>query len=218
MQYYLNDHLRPTYDLDFITSLDSNSFYKLLKEELDKCKSDLSFVIKEYQSIDASKDYFYNTIHIVINVMYKGNFYHELIMDGISVSFYKDIDTCCYMGPKLFGNNLEFIGVKIEYVMAEKIIAITNELVRPYKHLIDVYSLIKKDIDLDLLKKYLKLISESDNLARARFNLDKSDDQYLIKDNKKFNGGYILPCLQAGYNLCFEEIKEEVNEWLKNNL
>ena len=218
MQYYLNDNLRPTRDLDLITYLDSDSFYKLLKDELDKYEGNLSFNIKEYYESKASKSYFYNIINLRIDVMYKGNHYHELLIDGISVDFYDKIDSCDYQGLKAINNDFRFKGVKVEYVMAEKIMAITNELVRPYKHLIDVYSIIQRDIDLDLLKKYLNIILEYDNRVRAELNFEKQDYKYLINDNKVFSGNYILPCLQAGYNLRFEKIKEEVNDWLKNNL
>ena len=216
MQYYLNDNLRPTRDIDLITYLDSDLFYKLLNEELNKYKGNLSFKIKEYYKDDASKSYFYNIINIRIDVMYKDNIYHELLIDGISVDFYDKIDTYIYQGPK--ASNISFKGVKAEYVMAEKIIAITNELARPYKHLIDVYTLIKKDIDLVSLKKYLNIITGHDNKVRARLNLETVNYKYLIKDDKVFTGNYILPCLQAGYNIMFEDIKEEVNEWLINNL
>ena len=218
MQYYLNDNLRPTRDLDLITYLDSDSFYKLLKDELDKYEGNLSFNIKEYYKSEVSKSYFYNIINLRIDVMYKGNHYHELLIDGISVDFYDKIDSCDYQGLKAINNDFRFKGVKVEYVMAEKIMAITNELVRPYKHLIDVYSIIQRDIDLDLLKKYLNIILEYDNRVRAELNFEKQDYKYLINDNKVFSGNYILPCLQAGYNLRFEKIKEEVNDWLKNNL
>lgn len=218
MQYYLNDNLRPTRDLDIITSLDGDLFYESLKKELDNYKGSLSFRIKEYFKSEASRDYYYNIINIRVDVIYKDEIYHELLIDGISADFYDKIDTCIYQGPKVLGSDLEFRGVKAEYVMAEKIVAITNELTRPYKHLIDVYTFIKQDVDVDLLKKYLDIILEYDNKVRVGFNLNKRENKYLIKANKVFSGDYILPCLQAGYNLWFADIKEEVNEWLINNL
>jgi len=96
--------------------------------------------------------------------------------------------------------------------MAEKVIAITNELVRPYKHLIDLYGLMKADINYSLLKKYLKLINDNDN----KYRKEKRDLILEIREDKKFLGNYLLTCLQAGYQITLEEMKKEINDWLKS--
>ena len=102
--------------------------------------------------------------------------------------------------------------------MAEKVIASTNDLVRPYKHLVDLYSLIHIDFNLSLLKKYLNDIIAKDNIVRERFNKPQFNNNFAVRGEKEFEESYVLPLLQAGYNLPFEEVKDVVDKWLKENL
>ena len=216
-QYYLKDNNRPTRDFDIITNLDSDELHKRLEEIIDNYQGNLSFKIKEYEYYPKSSSYYYDTINIRIDVLNNNEQYHKLLIDAIISPIFDVVDSIYYKMP-LFFSDTSFKGVRIEYVMAEKIIAITNELKRPYKHLVDVYSLSKLDLDLDILKKYLDIILSYDNEARQLFGIDTKKYEYYIKDDKKFSGFYALPSLQAGYNISFDSMKEEVNNWLKENL
>ena len=218
MQYYLKDNNRPTRDFDIITNLNNDELYKRLEEIIDKYQGSLSFKIKEYEYYPKSSSYYYDTINIRIDVLYNNNNYHELLIDVIINPIFDVIDYIDYKAPLFFGENASFKGVRIEYVMAEKIMAITNELSRPYKHLVDVYSLSKLNLNIDILKKYLDIILSYDNETRHLFGKNIIKYEYYIKDDKPFSGFYALPSLQAGYNISFECMKEEVNNWLKENL
>ena len=217
-QYYLGENYRQIKDLDIITNLDGDLLYQKLLKVLATYQGDVSFKISEYKKIDASKVFYYDLINLKVEVLYQNNHYHDLLIDITLSPIYNKVDHVLYEGPKFIEDSFNFEGVNIEYVMAEKIIAITNELSRPYKHLIDVYSLIYKDIDINLLKKYLNIIITLDNEIRIKNGLEVKDYKYIIDDRKVFTGNYILPCLQAGYNISFSSMKQEVNEWLKNSL
>ena len=218
MQYYLKDNNRPTRDFDIITSLDNDELHKRLDEIINNYQGELSFNIKEYEYYPKSNGFYYDTINIRIDVLHNKKYYHELLIDGIISPIFDLVDTIDYKAPLYFVEYASFKGVRIEYVMAEKIMAITNELKRPYKHLVDVYSLIKLNIDLDILKKYLDIILTYDNETRCLFGKDVKKYEYYIKDDKSFSGFYALPSLQAGYNISFDSMKEEVNNWLKEYL
>lgn len=218
MQYYLENNNRPTRDFDIITNLDNKELYKRLEDTINSYRGNLSFKIKEYEYTLKSKSFYYDTINIRIDVFNNNEHYHELLIDGIISPIYERIDIIDYKAPLFLFDNLTFKGVRIEYVMAEKIMALTNELKRPYKHLVDVYSLSKLNLDIDILKRYLDIILSYDNNARESFGVYKKEYEYHIKDDKSFIGFYSLPSLQAGYNISFDSMKEEVNNWLKENL
>ena len=212
--YYLKDHARETCDIDIIIGEDSDSFYKKLGELLNVCKMDFSFFITKYEKIPPSDKFYYDEFYFEIEVKYKGEVYDIITIDGVVSPIFKETNGLLYQAPKIIKNGFSFFGVELEYILAEKIIAITNELSRPYKHLVDVYSMINVNINIDLLKKYLLLINQMDNEKRLVFNKEIKDNNFYINDNKEFIGSFILAELNAGYNISFTEMKEEINNWL----
>ena len=84
--------------------------------------------------------------------------------------------------------------------------------------MIDVYSIIQTKVDVPLLQYYLAKIIESDDRQRLRLGKEIHGYQFRIKDDKRFVSNYIMPMIQAGYNITFEEVKSEVNQWLAENL
>ena len=217
-QYFLDDKARPTIDLDIIIPIDSDTFYQQFEKGLS-LDNQLSIKIIQYTKRSADQRYYYDTFDIDLELFYKGELYSKLTIDGISnKDIYNGIDSVIYQGPEIIAQGFAFNGVPIEYVMAEKIVAVTNELVRPYKHLVDLYGLINIDINLELLKKCLNLIEENDNKARVKLNKPIEDYTYQIKADKQFAGGYFFTALQAGYNTPLEEMVDAVNNWLSKNV
>ena len=216
-QYYLKDKARPTKDLDIIIPGDINGFYQSLEKFLNKDKGPLTFKISDFSIDPSDEKYYYDIFNIEIDVLYKNEKHDQLVIDGIASPIFKEIEPVQYKGPAIITPDFEFNGVPIEYVAAEKIIAVTNELKRPYKHLVDLYSLIHTDLDIKLTKKFVKLINEHDNQMRVKLNKPTRND-YLIKDDKVFADNYLFPLLQAGYQIDLSEMKKEINHWLENNL
>ena len=96
--------------------------------------------------------------------------------------------------------------------------AISNELLRPFKHLVDVYSLIHTDIDIKILNNYLSLIKENDDKVRKNLNIDINDFSYQIKENKPFVGNFTFTALQSGQIISLNEMIDAVNKWLEINI
>lgn len=217
--YYLKDKARATNDLDVIIRDSSDVFYQKLIHALSKINNGLSFKVVHYSKYSADSKYYYDIFNIELMVFYQDKEWMDLTIDGISNPFiYDSIQPISYQIPEIIAPNASFQGVPVEYVLAEKIIAITNELIRPYKHLVDVYSIIHTQIDISLLKKYLNKIIESDNSVRKRLNIEIKPYTFFIKEDKSFASSYIFSTLQAGYTLTFDEMKNEVNTWMKANL
>ena len=211
LQYYLGENARPTYDLDIITNLDRDIFFRELENYLNNMKGNLIFKIRKYAKMDADLNYYYDTFNIEIEPYLDGKLLKPFLLDGMSCSLYDNINYHLYKAPKYLVK--EFKGVEIEYVMAEKIIAVTGPLHRPVKHMIDVYSLINTSIDIDKLKKYLDIILDYEKDRREIKN-----NRYEITENQKFLGNYVMDAISAGYNITFEEMKNKVNKWMKENL
>ena len=217
--YYLKDKARATNDLDIIIKEDSDVFYQKLIHALSKINNGLAFKVAHYSHYPADKKYYYDIFNIELVVLYQDKEWMNLTIDGISNSFiYNNIQPLTYQIPEVIAPHSFFKGTPIAYVLAEKIIAITNELARPCKHLVDVYSLIHTHIDIPLLKNYLALIIDNDNRVRKNLGIDIQPYSYQIKDHKTFVSSYIFSALQAGYTLTFDEMKNEVNAWMKTNL
>jgi len=210
--YYLKEHVRVTHDADIIITGDIEKFYVEIQELISNYNGPFEFIINYYEHKLPDNNYYYETFNIQIEVKYQNEHYGQIIIDGITNSVFDEKDKINYPGPSIISEGFRFEGVPIEYVMAEKVIAITNELVRPYKHLIDLYGLMKADINYSLLKKYLKLINDNDN----KYRKEKRDLILEIREDKKFLGNYLLTCLQAGYQITLEEMKKEINDWLKS--
>ena len=219
LQYYLKDKARVTHDIDRLTIDDGESFLNKVKDALKDIKGPLTYVVKEFRKEPANEHYYYDTFTIVITALNNGEPYSELAIDGVTnKQIYEHIIPKTYKGPSLVDETLSFKGVPIEFEVASKIIAITNELERPYKHLVDAYSLIHINMCIGLVKEYLDLIINSDNQIRSKYGKEINNYVFKVRDDKRFIGTKVLPSLQAGYVLSFEEIKDEVNKWMEDNL
>ena len=215
LNYYLKDKVRPTHDLDIIIDQDPDLFFEEIKKYLSKINN---IKIIEYIKTPADRIYYYDTFSIELEVSINGEKIKTSI-DGIyNHGIYQSVDTITYDGPEFIKDNLQFQGVHIEYVLAEKIMAISNELLRPFKHLVDVYSLIHTDIDTKLLNNYLSLIKENDDKVRKNLNIDINDFSYQIKENKPFVGNFTFTAFQSGQIISLNEMIDAVNKWLEINI
>ena len=217
LQYYLKDNARPTHDIDIIIPNNPDSFKEALEKELSEINGPLVFRIVNYSYKPADVVYYYDTFSFDIEVYYKGNKYSAFVLDGVVSSIFNNINPVQYKGPSIITNDFIFNGVPVEYICAEKIIAVTSELNRPFKHLVDLYSLTKLDLNIPLLKSYLEMIIDNDNQIRSKLN-KPTQTSFIVKDDKQFAGSYIFPLLEAGYNIPLEKTKLEINNWLSDNL
>lgn len=218
-QYHLKERARFTYDLDIIIKDDVDIFVKKLEDRLSLIDDTLKFKIVSIKKVPANDNYYYDTFNVEISVFNDNKEPIEVHIDGIvNPSFFEKITGIAYKIPEIIAPDMSFKGAPIEYVMAEKVMAVTNELIRPYKHLVDLYSIIHLNIDVDLLKTCLDMILEHDNKAREKLNKPIARYMYQIKEDKHFIGGYIFTALQAGYNIDLKMMIDEVNKWLEGNL
>ena len=215
-QYYLKDRARPTNDLDIIIKEDGDSFYQKVEKIIQNEKG---FSITRYISSPADMYYYYDyfNIKIEIDTPHLGKII--VAIDGISSPLiYDNMNPVTYDGPEIICPNFKFQGVPLEFSLADKIIAVTNELSRPCKHLVDIYNFIHLDIDMNLLKKYLDLVIENDNRVRKNLNIEIVPYQFIIKEDKVFMDSYLRAIFQAGINVPFNDMKDEVNKWLATNI
>lgn len=215
LQYYLKEHARTTNDLDIIIPIDSDIFINQVKEALNNYKSDIRFEVSNYIKKPAHKNYFYNTFNARINVYHDKELIDSFIFEGIYGDIYDKISPISYKGPDFINDNFHYYGVPVEYIFAEKILAITSELDRPYKHLVDAYSLSQINTDIDLLKKYLDIILFEENKTRRKLGYNTNEYQYEIKKNKVFIGSYFLHIIQSGYKIDEDDLIKYLNNWMK---
>ena len=201
-QYYLKDHARYTRDVDILY----NSDPKTVEEELKKAFEEINFSYSE-----ETKSFYepYFTCFTRINGL-RGQ------IEGKKIDFFSEIKTEQYSYE-----GIVFNGVCFEYVIAEKLVSLLNELPRPYKHLVDIYSFIKIDqtlFDKKEIKRYMSLINEQENRYRKGIGIKEYAIPKQISDKKVFNPPFIVPTLQSKYNVAEEEMVTEVNKWLKTVL
>ena len=196
---YLNDHSRYTKDIDII-----------FDEEIDVVRAKLEKVFGSIDfSFDEANDSFYEpSFTCFVNVGGK-----RAQIEGKRIKFFDQVksETYSYEG-------ITFKGVSIEYVISEKIVSLLNELARPYKHLVDLYSFSKIDqslINKDEINKYINFINNQENEFRKKNGIKERTLPNQIPFNKQFIGEVIVPTLQSKYNVSKEEMISEVNKWLK---
>lgn len=216
LQYYLDDHARATNDLDVIVPGDSDSFFENTKRALEAYDKDIIFEVKEYIKKPAYDKYFYNTFSFKIYVYHEKEMIDSFILEGIYGDVFEKINPVSYDGPSIIEENFAYLGVRVEYIFAEKILAITSELERPIKHLVDAYSLSKIDINIDLLKYYLEVILEEEKKARIKYSYPLDKYKYVIKSDKNFIGNYVFTILQSGYNEDKDDVVNYLNDWMKD--
>lgn len=215
LQIYLKDKARFTNDIDIVIA-DLDDFNQKLQAFLDSFEGDVKIKLISHHKFEESSEYFYNYFNYKLNVTFKDGSEEMIVIDGICEDFAKEIEPLRYKLPYVLADNGYYLGVPIEYTIAEKILAITSELKRPYKHLIDLYSCSKLDIfDNEKILKYLNLINDKENLVRRRFNMKERPLKNNIPPFKMFDGSFYLASLQSGYKISLEEMIKAVNDWLK---
>ena len=217
LHYYLKQNARPTRDLDILIREDPEAFLLRLEKAFASQSGGLALKIGRFSKKEADASYYFDTFSIPILFSHEGEVVDTLYIDGVSSPIYDKIAPKEYPLPAVVGGS-SFLGVPLEFSLADKINAITNELKRPYKHLVDAYSILQQDIDIPLAKKYLAIIQESDDEVRHKLHLDIPKKPYVILDDKPFVSSYIFPAIQAGYTMSLKEMKAAVNHWLKDNL
>ena len=201
-QFYLKDHARYTKDIDLVISVNPRE----VEEELKR-----AFGTIEFNCANGTEKFYepYFTCYTKIDGL-RGQ------VEGRKIDLFKDIKTEQYSYE-----GITFTGVRIEFIIADKITALLNELPRPYKHLVDIYSFSKIDqslFDKEEVKRYMRLINEQENRFRKSINLKEYELPKQIPNNKVLNPPYIVPTLQGKYNITKEEMILEVNKWLKTFL
>lgn len=218
LQYYLKENARATNDLDIIIPGDSDIFYEEVKKILSSEQGELTFEVKHYSKSPASDIYYYDSFSMDIVIYHNQEKLESIVFEGIYGDIFNKIKPETYKGPEVIAKDFHYLGVPLEYIFAEKILAITSELARPYKHLVDAYSLLNIDINIKLLKECLDIILEKENKTRKELGKDITKYVYQIPKDKEFKGSYIFTALQAGYNLDEDTLKEAINAWLGENL
>ena len=197
-RFFSKDHFRYVDDIDIVTKCDLTEVESIFRKH---------FNVVEFIISPISEPCFVETFMALIEIDGKIS-----QIDGMKVTIFDEIKPETY---KL--NDISFKGVPIEYLAATKILAVTSEFKRPFKHLVDTYtisSLADSLINKQQVKKYLIIISDNENKVRKTLNKPKHCLNYSIKEDKTFSGPEILTTLQAGYNLSKEAMIEEVNKWL----
>ena len=195
-QCYLKEHARYTKDVDMV-------FYSNPKEVEESLKK--AFGLIDFSYSEETESFYEPSFTCFTKVSgLRGQ------IEGKRINFFSEIKTEQYSYE-----GITFLGVRIEYVIAEKLISLLNELSRPYKHLVDIYSFTKIDqslIDKQEIKRYVSLINEQENRFRKESNLKERELPKQIPVDKVF------PTLQSKYNVSKEVMVAEVNEWLKTVL
>lgn len=219
LQYYLKEHARVTNDIDLLIPSNSLEFYEKAQEALNNNKYGLDIELSDFRKEEADKDYYYDTFFMMVKVSYRGELIDIFSLEGTCEQFFNDIEPVIYPGPSFIKEDFTFLGVPLEFTLADKILAITSEQVRPYRHLIDTYSIINiADIDIDLVKKYLSILLKKENKIRDKYGIDHSNYIFEINKDKKFAKNFAYPRMQAGYKETFLEMVNVINKWMKKNL
>ena len=199
-QYYLKDHARYTKDIDIVFYADR----KTVEEKLKSLFGKIEFFY------DEETETFYEPSFTCFVETKNG----KAQIEGKKINFFNEIkiEQYSYEG-------ISFKGVQIEYVIAEKLVSLLNELSRPYKHLVDIYSFTKIDqslIDKTEIKRYVSLINAQENQFRKEFGLKEYHLPNQISEHKVLNPPIIIPTLQSKFNVSKEEMILAVNKWLKD--
>ena len=198
-KFFLKEHSRYIRDIDIVTNCDLKEVEMIFRQHLDVDE----FIISSF-----SKVLYAETFICLIKLDGK-----IIQIDGKKASNFDEIKPEMY---KL--NDVSFKGVPFEYLIATKIHAMISKNERPFKHLVDLYSVSKFDqflIDKQEVKRYLEIYNDYENRDRKLLNKPATKLHLSIDENKRFNGPEILTTLQAGYNVSKETMIEEVNKWLK---
>ena len=197
-KYLLKEHSRYVRDIDIVTKRDLKEVEAIFRQHLN---------VVEFVSNPITELFLEETFICLIKVDGK-----IVQIDGMRVDFFDEIK------PEIYKfNDNSFKGVPFEYLVATKILAVTSNVERPFKHLVDTYSasLIGPSlIDKQEIKKYMSTINDSENKARKMLKKQEIALSFSIEKEKSFSGSKTLNTLQAGYNVSKETMVQEVNKWL----
>ena len=197
-KYLLKEHSRYVRDIDIVTKRDLKEVESIFRQHLN---------VVEFISSSITELFLEETFICLIKVDGK-----IVQIDGMKVDFFDEIK------PEIYKvNDNSFKGVPFEYLVATKILAVTSNVERPFKHLVDTYSasLISPSlVDKQEIKKYMLIINDSENKARKMLKKQEIALNFSIEKEKNFSGSKTLNTLQAGYNVSRETMVEKVNKWL----
>ena len=198
-QYYLQEHARYTKDIDIVFHDD----WKVVEEALRNAFGTIDFSYAE------AREEFYEPSFTCFTKLdgLRGQ------IEGKRMDFFSEIKTEPYSYE-----GIAFKGVCIEYVIAEKLVSLCNELSRPYKHLVDIYSFSRIDqslLDKKEIKRYMALINAQENRFRKHLGLKEHELPKQIPEGKTFRPPVIVPTLQSQYNISQKEMVFAVNAWLR---
>lgn len=209
----LNEHFRRTRDIDVIVK-DPDKFYKDVEDAISNSGSDITFKVKFGRKKEANEWFYKNTFDLIVSAYHNQDLINVFVIDEVYVDYYDELEKIKYYGPKIIDEDFYFYGVDIEYVISAKILAVSSELPRPVKHLVDLYSLIKLELNIDKIKRFLKIGLKRENVIRKRLGKEELIEGYTIKANKQFLGNYVYEVISSGNQIGFKEMKEEVNKWI----
>ena len=197
-QFFFKGHSRYVNDIDIVTKCDLKEVESIFRKHFNVVK----FIISPI-----SEPFFAETFMALIEIDGKTS-----QIDGTKVGFFDEIK------PEIYKvNDISFKGVPIEYLAAMKILAVISEVTRPFKHLVDTYTISSIEdslINKEQIKKYMVIFNDNENKVRKMLNEPKHCLNFSIKEDKTFSGSEILATLQAGYNVSKETMIEEINKWL----
>lgn len=197
-RFFFKNHYRYANDIDIVTKCDLKEVESIFRQHLNV----VTFIISPISDI-----YFVETFTCLIEIDDK-----ITQIDGMRVNFFDEIE------PEIYKvNEISFKGVPIEYLAATKIDAIASEVERPFKHLVDIYTISSIETSLinkQQVKKYMVIINNNRNRLARMLKKPENPLNYYVEKDKSFSGHEILTTLQAGYNVSKETMIEKVNEWL----
>lgn len=218
LQYYLKDHSRPSNDIDLLVPNDADIFYVSAKQAFANNQYGLDIQINDYRKDEPSKKYYFSTFNMKLTISYQGKQLDIIHLEGICSELFYKVTKKEYPVPIIIEGNSSFPGVTLEYMFADKLLVVTSELVRPFKHLVDAYSISHLNVDVEELKRYLEIILSFENIERKKLGIPLEEYQYEIRLDKKFKQTYYFPMIQAGYILPSEEMVQSLNQYMASHL
>lgn len=198
--FFLKEHARATKDIDILFNFDIKEVEDILKKHFD-----VLYFHHQLPGINSFEESFSCLIK------YKDE---EILIDGSKRSYFDEIKTKEY-----FLGDISFIGVDFNFAIADKIMANTNELIKPYKHLVDLYTISFLPISTYQIKEiihYMNIINNHDNkMRKIILNKNNLPLSFSIDENKEYKGSLILSTIQAKYNLNKEYMLIDINKFLK---
>ena len=214
---YLGEHARRSKDIDVVVK-DPELFYKDINTAIKKEKGCFKYKTKWIRKKEASSNYYHNAFSFLLEVYHGDNLLKTFIIDGVYEDDYDKIEKVKQPIPEIVAKDAYFYSVPIEYMASDKLLANNSDLLRPTKHLIDLYALINLRLDVKKVKKYLTKTFKEENAVRKKFNIPTLEKNYLLDKNKEYPTSYYLEAIKAGYQISKAEMIDKINKWINNNL